>query len=149
MVSWQFESGNPRAVHSCFSPPVIMTGLAGTSESDKHKIRAQFIMIHHCFFNDWDLIHWFTARYRALIRRLMAKIGIIRMPDFFLRMHACSIIETLGVFFLSIGMILLSGISLNSLKIILLLLVIFFVSPTVSHIISQAAKHHSSPSGEQ
>ena len=75
-------------------------------------------------------------------------IGIIRMPDFFLRMHACSIIETLGVFFLSIGMILLSG-SLNSLKIILLLLVIFFVSPTVSHIISQAAKHHSSPSGEQ
>ena len=63
-------------------------------------------------------------------------------------MHACSIIETLGVFFLSIGMILLSGISLNSLKIILLLLVIFFVSPTVSHIISQAAKHHSSPSGE-
>ena len=67
------------------------------------------------------------------------------MPDFFLRMHACSIIETLGVFFLSIGMILLSGISLNSLKIILLLLVIFFVSPTVSHIISQAAKHHSSP----
>ena len=66
-------------------------------------------------------------------------IGIIRMPDMYTRMHAASVIDTTGAGFLLLGMMIQSGFSLVTLKLLFILLIFFFISPVVSHALAQAA----------
>lgn len=67
-------------------------------------------------------------------------IGIIRMPDFYTRVHAASIIETLGAGFLLLGLMLHAGFSLVTVKLLMIGLLIFFASPTASHALARAAR---------
>ena len=64
---------------------------------------------------------------------------MLRMPDFFTRMHAASVIDTLGAGLIIVGLILQSGFTLASLKLVILGLLIFFTSPTASHALANAA----------
>ena len=72
---------------------------------------------------------------------LVGAIGIYRMPDVFTRMHAASVSETLGVGFLLIGMMFLAGFTLVTVKLAIILGVIFFTSPVATHALAQAALH--------
>ena len=71
---------------------------------------------------------------------LIGGLGLLRMPDFFTRLHAASVIETLGAGLLILGMLFQSGLSLTSVKLIFILLLIFFASPTATHALARAAK---------
>lgn len=66
-------------------------------------------------------------------------IGLIRMPDFFTRMHAASVIETLGAGLLLLGMMLQAGLTLVSAKLVVIGLLILFTSPTATHALVKAA----------
>lgn len=66
-------------------------------------------------------------------------IGLLRMPDFYTRMHAASVTETLGVAFVLLGLMLQAGWTLVTVKLLMIGLLIFFVSPTASHALSKAA----------
>ncbi len=70
---------------------------------------------------------------------IIGAIGMLRMPDFYTRMHAASVIETLGAGLLLIGMALQAGFTLVSVKLIMVGLLIFFVSPTATHALARAA----------
>lgn len=70
---------------------------------------------------------------------LVGGVGLIRMPDFFTRMHAASVTETLGVGLTLLGMMLIAGWSLVTLKLAMIGLLVFFVSPTASHVLARAA----------
>ncbi len=70
---------------------------------------------------------------------VIGAIGMLRMPDFFTRMHAASVIDTLGAGLIILGLILQSGFSLASVKLVILGLLIFFTSPTASHSLANAA----------
>jgi multicomponent Na+:H+ antiporter subunit G len=72
---------------------------------------------------------------------LVGAIGIYRMPDVFTRMHAASVSETLGVGLLLIGMMFLAGLSLVSVKLAIILGIIYFTSPAATHALAQAALH--------
>lgn len=72
---------------------------------------------------------------------LVGAIGIYRMPDVFTRMHAASVSETLGVGLLLIGMMFLAGFTLVTVKLAIILGVIFFTSPVATHALAQAALH--------
>lgn len=72
---------------------------------------------------------------------LVGAIGIYRMPDVFTRMHAASVSETLGVGLLLIGMMFLAGLTLVTLKLAIILGIIFFTSPMATHALAQAALH--------
>jgi multicomponent Na+:H+ antiporter subunit G len=72
---------------------------------------------------------------------LVGAIGIVRMPDLYTRMHAASVMETLGVGLLFTGMMIQAGFSLVTLKLLFLLALFFFVGPVVSHALAQAAMH--------
>jgi len=61
------------------------------------------------------------------------------MPDFYTRMHAASVTETLGVAFVLLGLMLQAGWTLVAVKLLMIGLLIFFVSPTASHALSKAA----------
>lgn len=70
---------------------------------------------------------------------MVGSIGLLRMPDFYTRMHAASVTETLGVGFLLLGLMLLAGLTLVTVKLVMIGILIFFVSPTVSHALARAA----------
>jgi len=70
---------------------------------------------------------------------LVGSLGLLRMPDFYTRMHAASVTETLGVGFILLGLMFLGGLSLVTVKLVMMGVLIFFVSPTVSHALARAA----------
>jgi multicomponent Na+:H+ antiporter subunit G len=68
-------------------------------------------------------------------------IGMVRMPDIYTRMHALSVVDTAGVGFLVLGMMLQAGFSLVSLKLLFILVLFFFAGPVITHGLAQAALH--------
>lgn len=66
-------------------------------------------------------------------------IGLVRMPDYYTRMHAASVTDTLGAGLLLFGLLLQAGISLTAAKLVMLGLLIFFASPTATHALARAA----------
>jgi len=50
----------------------------------------------------------------GIVFMLMGSIGILRLPDFYSRTHAVSKSDTLGVFFVIIGLIVYEGFTLSS-----------------------------------
>lgn len=72
---------------------------------------------------------------------VVGALGLVRMPDVFTRMHAASVIDTLGVGFLLLGMCLQAGFSLVTLKLLFLLTLFLFTIPVVTHALAQACLH--------
>lgn len=70
---------------------------------------------------------------------VIGAIGVLRMPDCFTRMHAASLIDTLGAALMLLGLMLQAGLTLNLLKIGMVGLMIFFASPTATHALAKAA----------
>lgn len=68
-------------------------------------------------------------------------IGLVRMPEVFTRMHAASIIDSLGAGLLILGMILQVGFGLVMFKLLVLLALFFFTVPVVTHALAQACLH--------
>ncbi len=69
-------------------------------------------------------------------------VGIHRFPDFFSRMHAASVTDTLGSSLILIGLMLQTGWQATVLvKLSLIFLFILLTSPTASHALAKAALH--------
>ena len=68
-------------------------------------------------------------------------VGLLRFPDFFTRLHAASVTDTLGAWLILIGLLLQSGLSLASVKLALIIVFLFFTSPTAAHALAKAALH--------
>jgi len=66
-------------------------------------------------------------------------IGLIRMPDFYTRVHAASVTETLGAGLILAGLMLQAGLTLVCVKLVMIGLLIFFTSPTATHALTRAA----------
>ena len=66
-------------------------------------------------------------------------LGLIRLPDFYCRMHATGKCDTLGAFLALAGLAVYHGFSLVSLKILFIILFIFLANPTATHAIGRAA----------
>ncbi|GAC18495.1 hypothetical protein GARC_1522 [Paraglaciecola arctica BSs20135] len=72
---------------------------------------------------------------------LSGGVGILRFPDFFTRMHAAGITETLATSLILIGLMLIAGWGLVLFKLVLILLFILLTSPTASHALAKSALH--------
>jgi multicomponent Na+:H+ antiporter subunit G len=70
---------------------------------------------------------------------LVGGIGLVRMPDFYTRMHAASVVDTLGAALLLLGMMLQAGLTLVTVKLLFIGLLLFFTSPTATHALARAA----------
>ena len=70
---------------------------------------------------------------------IVGGIGLVRMPDFFTRMHATSVTETLGAGLILLGLIIQAGVSLITAKLLIIALLIFLTSPTATHALAKAA----------
>lgn len=68
-------------------------------------------------------------------------LGLVRMPDFYTRMHAASVTDTVGAGFMLLGMMFVAGVSLVTVKLVIIGFLIFFTSPTATHALAKAALH--------
>ena len=66
-------------------------------------------------------------------------VGLLRLPDFFTRVHAVSKSETLGIALVLIGLTLHEGTTLVSLKLLLVLIFVGFANPVGAHVLTRAA----------
>ncbi|MDX5462157.1 MULTISPECIES: monovalent cation/H(+) antiporter subunit G [unclassified Wolbachia] len=68
---------------------------------------------------------------------IISSVGVIRFPDFYTRLHAAGITDSSGATLLLIGFTLQNEFSINTVKIILLILIIWVTSSTNSYILAR------------
>lgn len=68
-------------------------------------------------------------------------VGMLRMPDFYTRMHAASITDTAGMTLMLSGLMLQAGFSLVTAKLVFIMLFLLMTSPTATHALARAALH--------
>lgn len=66
-------------------------------------------------------------------------VGILRFPDFYTRLHAAGVTDTLATAMILIGLMLQTADILVIAKLVIILLMTLFISPTASHTLAQAA----------
>ena len=72
---------------------------------------------------------------------IIGGIGLIRLPDFYSRIHGGGITDTLGAGLVMLGLMLQAGWSLVTVKLVLIMLFLLLSSPVASHAIARAARH--------
>ena len=70
---------------------------------------------------------------------LVGAFGMIRLPDFWSRIHAASIIDSAGAFFILIGLGIQGGLTLVTVKLVLIAIFLGITGPTASHAVANAA----------
>jgi multicomponent Na+:H+ antiporter subunit G len=70
---------------------------------------------------------------------IVGAVGLLRMPDLFTRMHAASLVDTVGAGFVLLGLALQAGPTLVTVKLAIIGMLIFFTSPTATHALARAA----------
>lgn len=70
---------------------------------------------------------------------VVGAIGLIRLPDVFARMHGAGVADTLGAGLFVAGLMVQGGLTLITVKLFLILVFFFFVSPTSSYALANAA----------
>lgn len=90
-----------------------------------------------------DMLQLFSAVLLALgaILGIVGAIGILRFPDFYTRMHAAGITDTLCTGFFIGGLMLQFGLTLASVKLLLIFMFMLFTCPTATHALAKAARH--------
>lgn len=75
----------------------------------------------------------------GLVFFIGSAIGMLRLPDFYSRIHASGNSETLGCTLSFIGLIIYEGPTLTAVKMAFVFLIVFMANPIGSHILSKAA----------
>lgn len=70
---------------------------------------------------------------------IIGTLGLVRMPDFYTRVHAAGITDTAGAGLMLLGMMLQAGFTLIMVKLLMIGLLLFFASPTATHALAKAA----------
>jgi multicomponent Na+:H+ antiporter subunit G len=70
---------------------------------------------------------------------VVASIGLVRFPDFYSRMHPAGKGDTLGLSLVLSGLMVYEGLSLVSIKLLIIIIFIFIANPTATHAIAKAA----------
>ena len=87
-----------------------------------------------------DLISWICLVAGGAVM-IIGATGMLRFPDFFTRLHAASVIDTLGSMLIVLGLIFQAGLSIVSIKLVLIVFFILFTTPTAAHALAKAALH--------
>lgn len=87
-----------------------------------------------------DLLSW-VCLLSGSIFLITGAVGLIRFPDFFTRLHAASVVDTLGCILIVLGLMLQAGLSIVTVKLVLIVIFILFTTPAAAHALAKAALH--------
>ncbi len=85
-----------------------------------------------------EITSWIFITAGALLG-IAGGIGIHRFPDFYSRLHAVGVTDTLCTALFLVGLSMQTGFSIASFKLILIFIFLFFSSPTATHSLADAA----------
>ncbi len=88
----------------------------------------------------FDILSWFFLVVGGLFV-VIGNVGLVRLPDFYTRLHAAGITDTLGAGLVLLGMTFQAGLSLTTAKLLLIIVFIIFTSPTATHALAKSALH--------
>ena len=92
---------------------------------------------------DWlALLRWcitVVSMATGLFLVLAGTLGVLRLPDFYTRLHAAGVTDTLGAELILLALIVQSGFSQMSLKLLLVGFFLLITSPTATHAVAHAA----------
>lgn len=66
-------------------------------------------------------------------------MGLVRMPDFYTRLHPAGLIDSMGAPLVLLGFLLQHDLGLVTIKILLLILFLFITGPTATHAVAKSA----------
>ena len=72
---------------------------------------------------------------------LTGAIGLFRFPEFFTRLHAASVTDTLCADLIILGLLLQANSFMMIIKLILVMLILSYTSPTAAHALAKSALH--------
>jgi multicomponent Na+:H+ antiporter subunit G len=70
---------------------------------------------------------------------VVGALGMLRMPDFFTRIHAASLSDAVGAGLILAGLLLQAGWTLVAVKLAAIGLLLFLTSPAATHALAKAA----------
>ena len=85
-----------------------------------------------------DILTWILLTTGSVFL-LIGSIGLMRLPDFYTRLHTAGITDTLAIALIVAALMIQSGLSLISVKLLFILVFLFFTSPTATHALAKAA----------
>lgn len=85
-----------------------------------------------------DIASWVSI-VLGVVFCLIGGYGLIKLKDMYARVHAASLIDTLGIGLVFLGLMLQAGWTIVTVKLLLVLGFVFFTSPTATHALTKAA----------
>jgi len=85
-----------------------------------------------------DILSW-TFLLTGGVFGVMGGLGLVRFPDFYTRLHAAGVTDTLCALLIILGLIIQAGLSILTVKLALVLLFLLFPAPTASHALARSA----------
>ena len=70
---------------------------------------------------------------------IVGAIGLVRLPDMFTRMHGAGVTDTLGAGLFIAGLMVQGGLTITTVKLLMIIIFLFFASPTSSYALANAA----------
>ncbi len=88
-----------------------------------------------------DILSWVFLMAGSFFA-IVGGLGLLRLPDFYCRMHGSGITDTLGAWLILLGLILQAlqaGLILVAVKLVMIGLLLALTSPTATHALARAA----------
>ncbi len=70
---------------------------------------------------------------------IVGSLGMLRLPNVFVRAHALSLTDSLGAVLVLAGLAVYQGFSMNFLKIMIVLVLVYLLNPVIAHATIRAA----------
>lgn len=72
---------------------------------------------------------------------LSGAYGLFKFPDFFSRVHAASVTDSICAILVLSGLLLQTSFDINTAKLFFILIFLLTTSPTASHVLAKSARH--------
>jgi multicomponent Na+:H+ antiporter subunit G len=90
---------------------------------------------------DWglDIVSWGCLLVGSFFA-VVGGVGLLRLPDFYARIHGAGITDTMGAGLVLVGLMLQAGDWLVAFKLAMILFFLMLTSPTSAHALSKSAR---------
>jgi multicomponent Na+:H+ antiporter subunit G len=85
-----------------------------------------------------DILSWILMLAGGAIG-VLAGVGVLRLPDVYTRMHASSMLDSLGAFCVLSGLVLQSGFTIITAKLVVLYVFLLLTAATAGHALAKSA----------